>query len=47
MSREAGFGGHEYRPETLIGIDEIHQIIDIPIVAKSIIQMHKLRLTPK
>lgn len=41
LSREAGFGGREYRPETLIIIDEIHQIVDIPYVAKLFIDLFK------
>jgi hypothetical protein len=41
ISREVGFGGREYRPETLIIMDEIHQIIDIPIVAKLFIDIFK------
>lgn len=41
LSREVGFGGREYRPETLIIADEIHQIIDIPIVAKLFIDIFK------
>jgi hypothetical protein len=41
LSREVGFGGREYRPETLIIMDEIHQIIDIPIVAKLFIDIFK------
>jgi len=41
MSREVGFAGREYRPETLIIMDEIHQIIDIPIVAKLFIDIFK------
>lgn len=41
LSREVGFGGREYRPETLIIMDEIHQIIDIPVVAKLFIDIFK------
>ena len=41
LSREVGFGGREYRPETLIIMDEIHQIIDIPIVATLFIDIFK------
>jgi len=41
LSREVGFGGREYRPETLIIIDEIHQIVDIPIVAKLFVDLFK------
>lgn len=41
LSREVGFGGREYRPETLIIMDEIHQIIDIPIVARLFIDIFK------
>lgn len=41
MSREVGFAGREYRPETLVIMDEIHQIIDIPIVAKLFIEIFK------
>jgi hypothetical protein len=41
LSREVGFGGREYRPETLIIVDEIHQIIDIPIIAKLFVDLFK------
>jgi hypothetical protein len=41
LSREVGFGGREYRPETLVIMDEIHQIIDIPVVAKLFIDIFK------
>lgn len=41
LSREAGFAGREYRPETLVIIDEIHQIIDIPLVGKLFIDLFK------
>lgn len=41
MSREVGFAGREYRPETLVAIDEIHQIIDIPLVARLFIDIFK------
>lgn len=41
LSREAGFAGREYRPETLVIIDEIHQIIDIPLVARLFIDLFK------
>jgi hypothetical protein len=41
LSREVGFGGREYRPETLVVMDEIHQIIDIPLVARLFIDIFK------
>jgi len=41
LSREVGFAGREYRPETLVIIDEIHQIIDIPLIAKLFIDLFK------
>lgn len=41
LSREVGFGGREYRPETLIIVDEVHQIVDIPIIAKLFIDLFK------
>ena len=41
LSREAGFAGREYRPETLVVIDEIHQIIDIPLVGRLFIDLFK------
>ena len=41
LSREAGFAGREYRPETLIIVDEIHQIIDIPVIGKLFIDIFK------
>lgn len=41
LSREVGFGGREYRPETLIVVDEIHQIIDIPLIGKLFIDLFK------
>lgn len=41
LSREAGFSGREYRPETLVIIDEIHQILNIPLVAKLFIDLFK------
>lgn len=41
LSREAGFAGREYRPETLVIIDEIHQIIDIPLIGKLFIDLFK------
>ena len=41
LSRESGFGGREYRPETLVIIDEIHQILNIPLVAKLFIDLFK------
>lgn len=41
LSREAGFAGREYRPETLVIIDEIHQIIDIPLVGRLFIDLFK------
>src|SRR5690606_29533465 len=31
LSRESGFAGREYRPESLVIIDEIHQILNIPL----------------
>lgn len=41
LSREVGFAGREYRPETLIIVDEIHQIIDIPLIGKLFIDLFK------
>ena len=41
LSREAGFAGREYRPETLVILDEIHQIIDIPLIGKLFIDLFK------
>lgn len=41
LSRENGFAGREYRPETLVVIDEVHQIIDIPLVARLFIDLFK------
>lgn len=41
LSREFGFAGREYRPETLVIIDEIHQILNIPLVAKLFIDLFK------
>lgn len=41
LSREAGFAGRSYRPETLVIIDEIHQILGIPLVAKLFIDLFK------
>lgn len=41
LSRESGFSGREYRPETLVIIDEIHQILNIPLVAKLFIDLFK------
>lgn len=41
LSRESGFVGREYRPETLVIIDEIHQILNIPLVAKLFIDLFK------
>lgn len=41
LSRESGFAGREYRPETLVIIDEIHQILNIPLVAKLFIDLFK------
>lgn len=41
LSREKGFAGREYRPETLVLVDEIHQIIDIPTVANVFIDLFK------
>lgn len=41
LSREAGFAGREYRPETLVVIDEIHQIIDIPLIGRLFIDLFK------
>ena len=41
LSREVGFGGREYRPETLIIVDEIHQIVDIPVIARLFIDLFK------
>lgn len=41
LSREYGFAGREYRPETLVIIDEIHQILNIPLVAKLFIDLFK------
>lgn len=41
VSREAGFAGREYRPETLVIIDEIHQIIDIPVIGRLFIDLFK------
>jgi hypothetical protein len=41
LSREKGFAGREYRPETLIVVDEVHQIIDIPTVANVFIDLFK------
>lgn len=41
VSREVGNGGREYRPETLVVVDEVHQILDIPYVAKMFIDLFK------
>jgi hypothetical protein len=41
VSREVGFAGREYRPETLVIIDEIHQIIDIPLIGRLFIDLFK------
>lgn len=41
LSRESGFASREYRPETLVIIDEIHQILNIPLVAKLFIDLFK------
>lgn len=41
MSREKGFAGREYRPESLIVIDEIHQIIDVPVIGRLFIDLFK------
>jgi hypothetical protein len=41
FSREKGFAGREYRPETLVVFDEIHQIIDVPTVGKLFIDLFK------
>ncbi|MFQ3543620.1 type IV secretory system conjugative DNA transfer family protein [Halobacillus rhizosphaerae] len=41
LSREYGFAGREYRPETLVVIDEIHQIINIPLIGKLFIDLFK------
>lgn len=41
LSREAGFAGREYRPETLVVIDEIHQIVGIPLIGKLFIDLFK------
>lgn len=41
LSREVGFAGREYRPETLVIIDEIHQIIDIPLIARLFVDLFK------
>lgn len=41
LSRENGFASREYRPETLVVIDEVHQIIDIPLVSKLFIDLFK------
>jgi hypothetical protein len=41
ISREKGFAGREYRPETMVVVDEIHQIIDVPIVARIFIDLLK------
>lgn len=41
LSREVGFAGREYRPETLVIIDEIHQIIDIPLIGRLFIDLFK------
>jgi hypothetical protein len=41
LSREKGFAGREYRPETFVAVDEIHQIIDIPTVANVFIDLFK------
>lgn len=41
LSREKGFAGREYRPETHCVIDEIHQIIDVPIVADMFVELFK------
>ncbi len=41
LSREVGFAGREYRPETLVVIDEIHQIIDIPLIGRMFIDLFK------
>jgi hypothetical protein len=41
LSREKGFAGREYRPETLVAVDEIHQIIDIPTVANVFVDLFK------
>lgn len=41
LSREVGFAGREYRPETLVVIDEIHQIIDIPLIGRLFIDLFK------
>lgn len=41
ISREKGFAGREYRPESLVVIDEVHQIIDVPIIADMFIDLFK------
>jgi len=41
LSREAGFAGREWRPETLVVLDEIHQILDIKMIAKLFIDLFK------
>lgn len=41
LSREVGFAGREYRPETLVIIDEIHQIVGIPLIGKLFIDLFK------
>lgn len=41
VSREKGFAGREYRPETLVVVDEIHQVIDIPTIAELFVDQFK------
>lgn len=41
LSREKGFAGREYRPETLVVVDEIHQVIHIPTIANMFIDLFK------
>ncbi len=41
VSREKGFAGREYRPEALIVIDEIHQVIDVSVIGKMFIDLFK------
>jgi hypothetical protein len=41
VSREKGFAGREYRPETLVVVDEVHQIIDVPTIAELFVDQFK------
>lgn len=41
LSREKGFAGREYRPETLVVVDELHQIVHIPIVVRVLLDIFK------